>query len=56
MNNIFSKNINALAAKNPELAEKLRAYIPLEVPQLAQSVGGIIFNTAEDLFITLKIL
>ena len=40
VNNIFSKNINALAAKNPELAEKLRAYIPLEVPQLAQSVGG----------------
>lgn len=40
MNNLFFKNINALAAKNSTLAEKLRTYIPTEVPQLAQSVGG----------------
>lgn len=39
MNNIFQKNITALAVKNPELAYKLQSYIPTDIPQLAQTNG-----------------
>ena len=34
MNNIFEKNINTLALKNPKLAEKLTKHIFNEIPQL----------------------
>lgn len=40
MNNIFSKNLSALCQKNLKLAEKLKTYIPLEVPQLIQTGGS----------------
>lgn len=39
MNNIFQKNISALAVKNHKLALKLESYIPTDVPQLAQTNG-----------------
>ena len=37
MNNIFVKNLTALSQKNPKLVEKLKSFIPTEVPQLVQS-------------------
>ena len=37
MNNIFLKNLTALATKNPDLVKKLQNYIPSDVPQLTQS-------------------
>lgn len=37
MNNIFLKNLTALSQKNPKLVEKLKSFIPTEVPQLVQS-------------------
>ena len=40
MNNIFQKNINALAQKNEALAKKLLTYIPTEVPELKQENGA----------------
>ncbi len=40
MNNIFIKNIAALSQKNIELAEKLRVYIPTELPKLIQENGA----------------
>ena len=40
MNNIFQKNINALAQKNEALAKKLLAYIPTEVPELKEENGA----------------
>lgn len=39
MNNIFQKNISALAQKNETLAKKLLTYIPTEVPVLKQENG-----------------
>ena len=36
MNNIFQKNLVALSKKNSELANRLQAHIPLEIPQLVQ--------------------
>ncbi len=40
VNNIFEKNIQALAAKNIELAEKLVKYIPTDIPQLINENGA----------------
>ena len=40
MNNIFIKNLNALSKKNPQLAQKLQAYIPTEIPELVQENGA----------------
>ena len=40
MNNIFQKNINALAQKNEALAKKLLTYIPTEIPELKQENGA----------------
>lgn len=40
MNNIFEKNIQALAAKNIELAEKLVKHVPTDVPQLVNENGA----------------
>ena len=40
MNNIFQKNISALAQKNLELAKKLSDYIPKELPELVQDNGA----------------
>ena len=40
MNNIFLKNLTALATKNPDLVKKLQGYIPTEVPQLIQKNGA----------------
>ena len=40
MNNIFQKNVAALATKNPELAQRLLSYIPLEMPKLVQENGA----------------
>ena len=39
MNNLFEKNINALAAKDSELAQRLRDYIVTDVPQLVKENG-----------------
>lgn len=39
MNNIFQKNLSILMVKNPKLAYKLQNYIPVEIPQLAQTNG-----------------
>ncbi len=39
MNNIFQKNISALAVKNPKLAYKLQNYVPMDMPQLVQTNG-----------------
>lgn len=39
MNNIFQKNISALAVKNQKLALMLQAYIPTEVPELVNTNG-----------------
>lgn len=39
MNNVFSKNIEALSQRNPELAKKLMSYILTDVPQLVQENG-----------------
>ncbi len=39
MNNVFQKNISALAVKNHKLALRLQAYIPTDVPQLVQTNG-----------------
>lgn len=39
INNIFQKNISALAIKNQKLAYKLQAYIPTDIPQLVQTNG-----------------
>ena len=36
VNNIFIKNIETLAKKNLELAQRLQAYVPTEAPQLVQ--------------------
>ena len=36
MNNVFSKNIEALKQRNPELAKKLLSYILTDVPQLVK--------------------
>ncbi len=36
MNNIFIKNLEALAKKNFDLANKLQTFFPLEIPQLVQ--------------------
>ena len=40
MNNIFQKNINALAQKNEALARELLTYIPTDVPELKQENGA----------------
>lgn len=40
MNNVFQKNILALMQKNPNLADKLRNYIPNEMPELVQENGA----------------
>lgn len=40
MNNIFQKNINALAQKNEALARELLTYIPADVPELKQENGA----------------
>ena len=40
MNNIFAKNLVALNVKNPELAKKLQAYIPIEIPKLVNENGA----------------
>lgn len=40
MNNIFQKNIEAIANKNPELAKKLLEYIPTDTPKLVQENGA----------------
>ena len=40
MNNIFLKNLTALATKNPELVKKLQGHLPTEVPQLVQEGGA----------------
>ena len=40
MNNIFQKNINALAQKNETLAQELLTYIPTDVPELKQENGA----------------
>ena len=40
MNNIFQKNISALALKNKNLAESLLAHIPDDIPQLVQENGA----------------
>lgn len=40
MNNIFEKNINALAAKDSDLAEKLVKHALTEVPQLVNENGA----------------
>lgn len=39
MNNIFQKNISALAVKNQKLALMLQAYVPTEVPELVNTNG-----------------
>lgn len=39
MNNIFQKNISALAVKNHKLALLLQAHIPTDVPQLVNTNG-----------------
>ena len=39
MNNIFQKNVSALAVKNHKLALMLQAYIPTEIPQLVNTNG-----------------
>ena len=36
MNNIFLKNLNALNSKNSALANKLKLYIPVEIPELVR--------------------
>ena len=36
MNNIFEKNINALATKDHELATKLANYVVTDIPQLVK--------------------
>ena len=40
MNNIFQKNINALAQKNETLARELLTHIPTDVPELKQENGA----------------
>ena len=40
MNNIFQKNISALALKNPVLAEQLSNYLPNDVPELLNQNGA----------------
>lgn len=40
MNNIFQKNLETLSKKNPELAKKIQAHIPTEIPQLVQENGA----------------
>ena len=40
MNNIFQKNINALAQKNETLARELLTYIPTDVPELKHENGA----------------
>ena len=40
MNNIFQKNISALAQKNPDLAGKLQVYIPDIFPELVNQNGA----------------
>lgn len=37
MNNLFLKNLTAIAKKNPELAKKLQSFIPTDLPQLVQT-------------------
>ena len=39
INNIFLKNLTALAKKNPELAQRLQTFIPTELPNLVQENG-----------------
>lgn len=40
MNNIFKTNIAALEEKNPELASKLKTYLPNELPELVNENGS----------------
>lgn len=40
MNNIFTKNLEALSIKNPKLTQTLQAYIPTDMPQLVQNNGA----------------
>lgn len=40
MNNIFQKNIDAIAKKNENLAKQLLTYLPTDVPQLKQENGA----------------
>lgn len=40
MNNIFLKNLAALATKNTELVKKLQVYVPTELAQLVQEGGA----------------
>ena len=44
MNNIFQKNISALASKNPVLAEQLNNYLPNDVPELVNQNGAYNFK------------
>lgn len=50
MNNIFQKNILALAQRNPVLAEKLQKHIPNELPELVHE-GGVYNLKYKGLFI-----
>ncbi len=43
MNNIFLKNISALATKNPELSKVLQIYVPNNAPNLVQENGAYNF-------------
>lgn len=47
MNNIFEKNINALALKDSKLASKLNSYIVTDIPQLVKENGfyNLIYKT-----------
>ncbi len=40
MSNLLEKNLNALREKNSELANRLLAHIPMEIPQLVQQNGS----------------
>ncbi|MCQ2738645.1 MAG: DUF115 domain-containing protein [bacterium] len=40
MNNVFEKNLIALEQKNKKLAERLKNYLPNEVPQIVQENGS----------------
>ena len=52
MNNIFQKNINALAQKNETLAQELLTYIPTDVPELKQENGAynLFYKIANDIY------
>ncbi|MBQ7764225.1 motility associated factor glycosyltransferase family protein [bacterium] len=49
MNNIFIKNLTALALKNVELVNKLQGFIPTNVPQLVNENGNYNISYNEKL-------